>query len=125
MNKVMKYTKEKSQLILLSLLKSYGIKKVVASAGTTNFTLVMSMQNDPWFEMYSSVDERSAAYMACGLAYESGEPVVITCTEATASRNYMPGLTEAYYRKLPVLAITGTHGFNLAYHRGPQSIDRM
>lgn len=121
----MKYTKEKSQLILLSLLKSYGIKKVVASAGTTNFTLVMSMQNDPWFEMYSSVDERSAAYMACGLAYESGEPVVITCTEATASRNYMPGLTEAYYRKLPVLAITGTHGFNLAYHREPQSIDRM
>lgn len=121
----MKYTSEKSQLMLLSLLKSYGIKKVIASAGTTNFTLVMSMQDDPWFEMYSSVDERSAAYIACGLASESNEPVVITCTEATASRNYLPGLTEAYYRKLPILAVTGSHGFNLAYHRVPQSIDRM
>ena len=118
------YTAEKSQQIILALLKAYGIKKVVASAGTTNYTMVASMQHDPWFEMYSSVDERSAAYIACGLAQESGEPVVITCTEATASRNYMPGLTEAYYRKLPILAITGSHGFNNHYHRIPQSIDR-
>ncbi|MCS3133314.1 hypothetical protein NXW30_12495 [Phocaeicola vulgatus] len=40
--------------------------------------------------MYSCVDERSAAYMACGIAAESGEPIVVTCTEATASRNYLP-----------------------------------
>lgn len=104
------YTNEKNILILLSLLKQHSIKKVVASPGTTNHTFVYSMQNDPWFEMYSCVDERSAAYMGCGLAAESGEPVVITCTEATAARNYMPGLTEAYYRKLPVLAVTTTHG---------------
>lgn len=69
-------------------------------------TFIGSIQNDSWFEIYSSVDERSAAYLACGLAAETGEPVVISCTGATASRNYMPGLTEAYYRKLPVLAIT-------------------
>lgn len=118
------YTSEKSQQIVLALLKAYGIKKVVASAGTTNYSIVASMQHDSWFEMYSSVDERSAAYIACGLAQESGEPVVITCTEATASRNYMPGLTEAYYRKLPILAITGSHGFDKHYHRIPQSIDR-
>jgi 2-succinyl-5-enolpyruvyl-6-hydroxy-3-cyclohexene-1-carboxylate synthase len=63
------------------------------------------MQNDPYYEMYSAPDERSAAYMACGLAAESREPVVLTCTGATASRNYIPGLTEAYYRNLPVLAV--------------------
>ena len=50
----------------------------------------------------------SAAYMACGMAEESGEPVVLTCTGATAARNYMPGLTEAFYRKLPLLVVTGT-----------------
>ena len=49
---------------------------------------------DSWFEMYSSVDERSAAYMACGMAAESGEVVVLSCTGATASRNYVSGLTE-------------------------------
>ena len=118
------YTDDKTTQILLSLLKSHGIKKVVVSPGTTNIALVGSMQYDPFFEIYSSVDERSAAYIACGLSYESGEPVVITCTEATASRDYFPGLTEAYYRKLPILAITGTHGNRYVGHLRPQLIDR-
>ena len=81
------YTNDKGTQIVLSLLKQHGIRKIVASPGTTNIALVASMQFDPWFEMYSSVDERSAAYMACGLASASGEPVVLTCTGATASRN--------------------------------------
>ena len=90
------YTNERGPQIIIALLKAYGIRKIIASPGTTNLSLVASMQQDPFFEMYSSVDERSAAYMACGMAAESGEPVVITCTGATASRNYMPGLTEAF-----------------------------
>lgn len=117
------YTDDKGTLILLALLKEYGIKKVVASPGTGNMALVVSMQHDPYFEMFSCVDERSAAYMACGIAAESGEPVVITCTEATASRNYLPGLTEAYYRKLPVLAVmTGRGEYRTGMYE-PQTID--
>lgn len=118
------YTSEKSQLILISLLKSYGIKRVIASPGTTNYTFVASLQHDPFFEIYSSIDERSAAYLACGMASESREPVVITCTGATASRNYMPGLTEAFYRKLPVLAVTATQRENKIGHHIAQVIDR-
>ena len=118
------YTNDRTTQIVLYLLKAHGIRKVIVSPGTTNVTLVASMQIDPYFELYSAVDERSAAYMACGLAYESGEPVVLSCTEATASRNYFPGLTEAYYRKLPVLAITGCHGSNDIGHLRPQVIDR-
>ena len=102
------YTAEKNIQMLVYLMKQHGVKKVIASPGTTNITFVASLQHDPFFEIYSCVDERSAAYMACGLAAESGEPVAISCTGATASRNYIPGLTEAYYRKLPVLAITST-----------------
>lgn len=118
------YTDEKNILILLSLLKQMGIKKVIASPGATNYSLVGSMQSDSYFEMYSSVDERSAAYLACGLAAESGEPVMLTCTGATASRNYYPGLTEAYYRKLPVLAVTSHQGANRIGQLIPQNIDR-
>ena len=118
------YTDEKNVLIILALLKANGIRKVIASPGTTNMTLIGSMQQDSYFQVYSSVDERSAAYMACGLAYESGEAVIISCTGATASRNYMPGLTEAYYRKLPVLAITSMQMFAKVGHLVPQVIDR-
>lgn len=118
------YTSEKTAQIILSLLKAHGIRQVIASPGTTNMALIVSMQNDPFFKMYSSVDERSAAYMACGLAAESGEPVVISCTGATASRNYLPGLTEAFYRKLPVLAITSTQSEGREGHHIAQVIDR-
>lgn len=94
------YTEEKNIQMLIYLMKAHGIKKVIASPGTTNVTFVASIQQDSFFEIYSVADERSAAYMACGLAAESGEPVALSCTGATASRNYVPGLTEAFYRKL-------------------------
>lgn len=119
-----KYTNERNVQIVIALLKAHGIHRVIASPGATNMTFVVSIENDPWFQIWSSVDERSAAYLACGMAAETGEPVAISCTGATASRNYMPGLTEAYYRKLPVLAITSTRGNHKVGHLIDQQIDR-
>lgn len=119
-----KYSNDKNAQILLSLMKAHNIRKVIASPGTTNIAIVGSMQHDEYFEMYSCVDERSACYMACGLSAESGEPVAIVCTEATASRNYFPGLTEAHYRKLPILVIAGSHGEYSIGNLHSQSIDR-
>lgn len=118
------YTNDRGTQILISVLKAYNIKKVVASPGTTNMYFIGSIQNDPFFEIYSAPDERSAAYIACGLSSETGEGVVISCTGATASRNYLPGLTEAYYRKLPIISVTGTEGDYLIGHLQPQVLDR-
>lgn len=118
------YTNERNIQMIISLLKEHNIKKIIASPGTTNISFVGSIQNDPYFEIYSSVDERSAAYIACGLAAESGEPVVLTCTGATASRNYIPGMTEAYYRKLPILALTATQHSGRIGQNIAQVIDR-
>lgn len=118
------YTNERNVQIVIGLLKAHGIRKVVVSPGTTNITFVGSIQQDSYFELYSSVDERSAAYIACGLAAQSGEPVVLSCTGATASRNYFSGLTEAFYRKLPILAITSHQGHDRLGHLIAQNIDR-
>lgn len=118
------YSKDTNICLVLDLLKAHGVKKVIASPGATNTSIVASMQADGWFEMYSSVDERSAAYMACGLAEESGEPVVVSCTGATASRNYFPGLTEAYYRKLPIICITSSQNSAFIGHLYQQLTDR-
>lgn len=118
------YTDELNIQILISLLKKHNIKNIVASPGATNISFVASVQSDDFFNVISCVDERSAAYMACGMAAETGEPVVITCTGATASRNYFSGLTEAYYRKLPVIAITATQHLGRIGQNVAQVIDR-
>lgn len=118
------YTVERNVQIVIGLLKAHGVRRVIASPGTTNITFVESVQHDPWFKVYSSVDERSAAYMACGMAAESGEPVALSCTGATASRNYAPGLTEAFYRQLPVVAVTAMQHPGRIGQYAPQVLDR-
>lgn len=118
------YTNEINTQIVVALLKKHNIKQIIASPGTTNINLVASLQKDSFFKMYSAADERSAAYMACGMAAESNQPVVLTCTGATASRNYIPALTEAFYRNLPVLAITACRHKGLIGQNIPQVIDR-
>lgn len=118
------YSAEQNVQILIALMKAHGVKKIVASPGSTNVCFVASVHHDPYFEVYSAVDERSAAYIACGLAAETGEAVAISCTQATASRNYLSALTEAYYRKLPILAITSTRAKEEVGHKLQQVIDR-
>ena len=121
---MIKYSTNKTVRIIIAILKGHKIRNIVISPGTTNFMLVASLQNDPWFNIKSSADERSAAYIACGWAAESKEPVVLSCTGATASRNYLPALTEAFYRKLPVLAITSINDSAMPGQNTPQVIDR-
>lgn len=118
------YTDDKATQILIALLKEYNIKNIVISPGTRNYGFAISVQNDNFFNVYSVIDERSAAYFASGLAYETDAPVVIACTGATASRNYLPALTEAYYRKLPIIALTCGHEYASAYSLTPQYTDR-
>lgn len=118
------YTTEVNTLILLSLLKKNNIKRVVVSPGATNFAIVGSMQHDPYFELYSCVDERAAAYMALGIAARTSEPVVLSCTGATASRNYMAALTEAFMRNIPILVVTSSLGLDRVGHLKAQVTDR-
>lgn len=124
MHNNIRLAQQKNHRILIALLKEHGIRKVVASPGGSNVPFVASIQQDPFFEIYSAIDERSAAYVASGMAGESGEPVVICCTGATASRNYYPGLTEAFYRKLPILAVTAHVGTEYVGQLRQQVLDR-
>jgi 2-succinyl-5-enolpyruvyl-6-hydroxy-3-cyclohexene-1-carboxylate synthase len=119
-----RYSVEKNIQMLISLMKQHNIRKVIISPGMKNMPFIASVQFDSFFEVYSCVDERSAAYMACGMAVESEEPVALSCTGATASRNYISALTEAFYNNIPVLAITSMSHTGEIGHLIPQIIDR-
>lgn len=114
------YTVAKNALIVLSLLKQHGIRHIVINPGTTNVPLIQGIQNDPFFICYSIVDERSAIYFAIGLHLCTGERIATTCTSAQATRNYIPGLTEAFYKHVPILAITVSKHPKFDYQRYPQ-----
>ena len=92
--------------IVVNLLKENKIRDLVISPGGTNIPLIKAVQDDSFFNCYSVVDERSAAYFAIGIYLQIKHPVALICTSAQATRNYIPGLTEAFYKRVPILAIT-------------------
>jgi len=91
---------------LLSLLKQFGIRRVVISPGSRHFSIIHSMENDSFFELYSVVDERSAAFFALGLIQKYNEPAAVCCTSGTSAINYGSAVVEAFYQKLPLLLLT-------------------
>lgn len=100
------YSYHKNVQITLALMKAYGIRRIVASAGTRQISFAFSALQDDFFQVYSVVDERSAAFFALGLIQTTGEPAAIVCTSGTAACNYLSAVTEAHYQHLPLLVLT-------------------
>ena len=103
----MNYPKFKTFQILVPMLKAYNIRHIVISPGSRMREFVLAVEEDPFFITYDVTDERSASYFALGLSQELREPVVIVCTSSTATTNYFPGVTEAFYQNVPLVVLTG------------------
>lgn len=76
------------------------------SPGSRNAPLIVALNRQPDIALTEVVDERSAAFVALGMAARSGEPVAICCTSGSALLNYAPALAEAFYRHVPLVAVS-------------------
>ena len=101
-----KYSSKRSIQILAHLLQQYGIADIVISPGSRNAPLAIHFSEIDSFNCYSIVDERSAAFVAMGMAKSDKKPVAITCTSGSAVVNYYPAVTEAFYQNIPLLVFT-------------------
>ena len=99
-----------------------GIKHVVISPGSRNNPLIRSFASNKNFLLHSIVDERSAAFYGLGLSLSTGQPVALICTSGTAVLNYSPGLAEAYYQHIPLIAITADRPEELIDQQDNQTI---
>jgi 2-succinyl-5-enolpyruvyl-6-hydroxy-3-cyclohexene-1-carboxylate synthase len=86
--------------------KAKGIKRIVISPGSRNAPLTISFTKHPFFECYSIVDERCAAFFALGMAQQTGEPVAVVCTSGSALLNYYPAIAEAFYSDIPLIVVS-------------------
>jgi len=83
-----------------------GISNIVISPGSRNAPLIISFTENPYFNCYSIVDERCAAFFALGLAQYSGKPAAVVCTSGSALLNYYPAVAEAFYSEIPLIVIS-------------------
>ena len=88
------------------LLTRFGYRHVVISPGSRNAPLIQLFTSGKSFMCHSVVDERSAGYMALGMARQLDEPVVVVTTSGTAVLNLAPSVAEAFHQRIPVLVMT-------------------
>ena len=92
--------------MLTQALEAYGVREAVTSPGSRNAPLVVAAQRCGALRLRTVIDERSAAFIALGIAQTSMRPVALICTSGTALLNYAPAVAEAYYRKTPLIVIS-------------------
>ncbi len=92
---------------LADLLKQTGVRNAVICPGSRNAPIIQVFQREKDFNCHSIVDERSAGYVALGMAIETGRPVVVITTSGTAVLNLAPAVAEAYNQQIPLIVLTG------------------
>lgn len=75
--------------------------------------------------LHVRVDERSAGFLALGLAKVSGRPVPVACTSGSAVANLHPAVVEASYAGVPLIALTADRPVESRGVGSPQTIDQL
>ncbi|WP_177764592.1 2-succinyl-5-enolpyruvyl-6-hydroxy-3-cyclohexene-1-carboxylic-acid synthase [Flavobacterium sp. I3-2] len=102
----MKYPEIPLAQSILQICKAKGLKNIIISPGSRNAPLTIGFSIDPFFNCYSIVDERCAAFFALGIAQQNHEPAVLVCTSGSALLNYYPAIAEAFYSQIPLIVIS-------------------
>ena len=91
---------------LASICALKGIKDAILSPGSRCAPLSLAFIRHPDIHCRTIPDERSAAFIALGIAHQSNKPVVLICTSGSAALNYYPAIAEAYFQQIPLLILT-------------------
>ncbi len=94
-----------------------GVDSAVLSPGSRNAPLLVAFARHAGITSHVVVDERSAGFVAMGMAQQQQRPVALVCTSGTAPLNYAPAIAEAFYQALPLLVITAD--------RAPEWVDQQ
>ena len=79
-----------------------GLRHVVISPGSRSTPLAFAFAENPEIGKTVALDERSAGFIALGLAKATREPVALLCTSGTAGANYLPAVIEARLSATPL-----------------------
>lgn len=93
-------------LDLVAICAKKGIENAILSPGSRCAPLTLAFARHPDIHSRTISDERSAAFIALGMAQQLGQPVVLVCTSGSAALNYFPAIAEAYFQQIPLLILT-------------------
>jgi 2-succinyl-5-enolpyruvyl-6-hydroxy-3-cyclohexene-1-carboxylate synthase len=83
-----------------------NITNAVLCPGSRCAPLTVGFSRHPKITTRTFSDERSAGFVALGMAQQSGTPSVMVCTSGTAAYNFAPAVAEAYFSQTPLIVFT-------------------
>src|SRR5213079_2868608 len=81
---------------LVDELARCGMEHAVTCPGSRNAPIALTLAAEERISSHSVIDERSAGFVALGIAKSTRKPVAITCTSGSAAANLLPAVVEAH-----------------------------
>lgn len=106
-------------------LEALGVRQAVISPGSRSTPLTYALSRRAGIECLPVLDERGAAFLALGLARQSGNPVVLVCTSGSAGAHYFPAVIEAHESGIPLLLLTADRPPEMRHNHSGQTIDQQ
>jgi len=102
---------------LIAVCIAAGVRDFVIAPGSRSAPLTVALSRRDDVTCRVVYDERSAGYIALGLAQQTRRAVGLVCTSGTAAVNFGPAVVEAFYQGIPLLVLTAD--------RPPEWIDQQ
>ncbi|MCW2660778.1 MAG: 2-succinyl-5-enolpyruvyl-6-hydroxy-3-cyclohexene-carboxylic-acid synthase [Mycobacterium sp.] len=105
-----------------------GVRDVVLCPGSRNAPLAFALQDadrSGRIRLHVRIDERTAGYLAIGLAITAGAPVCIAMTSGTAVANLGPAVVEANYARVPLIVLSANRPYELLGTGANQTMEQL
>ncbi|MBG0832057.1 2-succinyl-5-enolpyruvyl-6-hydroxy-3-cyclohexene-1-carboxylic-acid synthase [Planomonospora sp. ID67723] len=111
--------------VLVDELVRCGLTDVVLAPGSRSAPLALAAHADSRIRLHVRIDERSASFLALGLARRGERPVALVCTSGTAAANFHPAVMEAHESGVPLLLLTADRPPELRDTGASQTMDQV
>lgn len=101
------------------------VRHVVLAPGSRSAPLALAFAERTDIKLHVRIDERSAAFLALGMAKALREPVAVVCTSGTAAVNFAPAAIEAFEDDIPLVLLTADRPEEVRGRGANQTIDQV